>query len=105
MRRSSIVENNDLAITERWSLKQVFQIYAQIYAHFFEKTPFSIIFYNFLNIRKPLYIKDFQTICANVAMYRFVSEESPIDYEETFKILCKSVICREFFFSRALIRC
>lgn len=72
----------ELAIPERWSLDRVFQIYAQKYAHFFEKTPFSTIFYNFLKIAKSLYIKGFQTICGNVAMDYNVAKESPIDYRK-----------------------
>lgn len=80
---STTIVSNELAIPERWSLDRAFDIYAQKYAHFFKKTPFSTIFYNFLKIAKSLYIKGFQTICGNVAMDYNVAKESPIDYQRT----------------------
>lgn len=77
---STTIVSNELAIPERWSLDRAFDIYAQIYAHFLKKTPFSTIFYNFLKIAKSLYIKGFQTICENMTMDYNVTKESPIDY-------------------------
>ena len=83
---STTIVSNELAIPERWSLDRAFDIYAQIYAHFLKKTPFSTIFYNFLKIAKSLYIKGFQTICGNVAMDYNVAKESPIDYKVSLQI-------------------
>ena len=82
MMYSTTIVSNELAIPERWSLDRAFDIYAQIYAHFLKKTPFSTIFYNFLKITKSLYIKGFQTICGNMAMDYNVAKESPIDYRK-----------------------
>lgn len=80
MMYSTTIEQFELAVPERWSLDRAFGIYAQIYAHFLKKTPFSLFFYNFLNIRKSLIIKGFQMICNNIAMFIFICKESPIDY-------------------------
>ena len=102
MMYSTTIVSFELAIPERWPLDRAFDIYAQIYAHFLKKTPFSTIFYNFLKIAKSLYIKGFQTICGNVAMDYNVAKESPIDYSEYPKIPCKSTICRGFCFLRVL---
>lgn len=90
---STTIVSNELAIPERWSLDRAFDIYAQIYAHFLKKTPFSTIFYNFLKIAKSLYIKGFQTICENMTMDYNVTKESPIDYKKCVRTLAHFFFC------------
>ena len=65
MRYNTTIVSNELAIPERWPLDRAFDIYAQIYAHFFEKTPFTLYFYSTLTICKPLYIKGFRSSSFN----------------------------------------